>query len=58
MKRAINVVSTFLLFFTVLLSTLQAEESLDPVQVEFLKPRSGLFWFSTVIPVTASTVMQ
>jgi len=39
MSRAINVVSTLVFFFTVLLSTLQAEENLDPVQVEFFETK-------------------
>ena len=39
MSRAINVVSTLIFFFTVLLSTLQAEENLDPVQVEFFETK-------------------
>ena len=39
MTRAINVLSTFLLSFTVLLNALQAEEDLDPVQVEFFETK-------------------
>ena len=39
MTRAINVLSTFLLSFTLLLSPLQAEEDLDPVQAEFFETK-------------------